>query len=40
MMGGELAENCGYKFTPVETFEEILKNVKKKSRVKNLRQID
>ena len=22
MMGGELAENCGYKFTPIETFDD------------------
>lgn len=31
MMGGELAENCGYKFTPIESFDEVLQNVKKKS---------
>ena len=27
-MGGELAENCGYKFTPIESFEEVLKKYK------------
>ena len=40
MMGGELADNCGYKFTPVETFDEVFNNIKKKSRIKNLRQLD
>ena len=28
-MGGVLAENCGYKLEPIETFEEIMSQVKK-----------
>ncbi len=32
MMGGELAENCGYKFTPIETFDEVFENIKKKNK--------
>ena len=30
MMGGELAENCGYKFTPIETFDEVFTRLNKK----------
>lgn len=29
MMGGDMAQTCGYKFTPIYTFEEILKKTKK-----------
>ena len=29
MMGGELGKNCGYKFTPIETFDEVFNNLKK-----------
>ncbi len=32
MMGGELAQNCGYKFVPIESFDEVLKNVSKGSK--------
>ncbi len=32
MMGGELAQNCGYKFIPIESFDEVLKNVSKGSK--------
>lgn len=32
MMGGELAENCGYKFTPIETFDEVFQNISKSSK--------
>lgn len=39
-MGGELAQECGYKFIPIESFEEVFESVKKKSGIKNLRQID
>ena len=28
MMGGDMAHTCGYKFTPIYTFEEILKRTK------------
>lgn len=28
VMGGALAENCGYKFIPIETFEEVLAKLK------------
>lgn len=31
MMGGGLADNCGYKFTPIETFDEVFEGVQKKS---------
>ena len=27
-MGGELAENCGYKLTPIESFEEVFERIK------------
>lgn len=30
MMGGELAPDCGYKFTPIESFDEIFLKIKKK----------
>lgn len=29
MMGGTVSEDCGYKFTPIESFEEVLAKVKK-----------
>lgn len=29
MMGGELAKNCGYKFTPIESFEEVMNKLNK-----------
>ncbi|MBE7706926.1 MAG: YkgJ family cysteine cluster protein [Cyanobacteria bacterium SIG30] len=29
MMGGDMAKTCGYKFTPIFTFEEIMKHIKK-----------
>lgn len=32
MMGGELAQNCGYKFTPIETFDEVFGRLNKKNR--------
>lgn len=28
LMGGELSENCGYKFIPIETFSEVFEKVK------------
>lgn len=31
-MGGELSENCGYKFTPIIPFDEVFKKVIKKSK--------
>lgn len=31
-MGSDLADNCGYKFIPIENFEEVLVKVKKKSK--------
>lgn len=31
-MGSDLAENCGYKFTPIENFEEVFSNIQKKSK--------
>ena len=31
-MGGTLAEHCGYKFEPIETFEEVFKKIKRKNR--------
>ena len=30
MMGGVISENCGYKFVPIESFEEVLSKVKRK----------
>lgn len=30
MMGGEISENCGYKFTPIKSFEEVFKKAKLK----------
>jgi Fe-S-cluster containining protein len=30
MLGGIIAEECGFSFTPIETFEEVFANVKKK----------
>ena len=40
MMGGELGKNCGYKFTPIDSFDEIFsmldcKNQKKKPKSKD-----
>ena len=29
MMGGALAEECGYKFTPIESFDEVFNNLNK-----------
>ncbi len=29
MMGGEISENCGYKFIPIESFENVFNRVKK-----------
>lgn len=29
MMGGSMGEDCGYKFTPIISFEEVLKKVEK-----------
>ena len=29
MMGGELGQNCGYKFTPIESFDEVFNSLKK-----------
>lgn len=31
-MGAELAENCGYKFVPIENFDEVFAKVKKKNK--------
>ena len=31
MMGGTLAENCGYRLEPIESFEEVFERVSKKS---------
>ncbi len=30
MMGGHISEDCGYKFVPIKSFEEVLTKVKKK----------
>ena len=30
MMGGELGKNCGYKFIPIESFDEVFQNLKLK----------
>ncbi len=29
MMGGELGKKCGYKFTPIESFDEVFNSLKK-----------
>jgi len=34
MMGGEISEDCGYKFTPINSFEEIFNKVKNKKTVR------
>jgi len=31
MMGGELGKKCGYKFTPIETFDEVFASLTKRS---------
>ena len=31
LMGGTLAENCGYRLEPIESFEEVFKKVSKKT---------
>lgn len=31
-MGAILSDDCGYSFTPIETFDEVLKHVKRKSK--------
>lgn len=31
MMGGTISEDCGYKFIPIESFEEVFQRVKKKT---------
>ncbi len=28
MLGGEISENCGFRFTPIESFEEVLNRVR------------
>ncbi|NJL77439.1 MAG: hypothetical protein HC892_22790, partial [Saprospiraceae bacterium] len=30
MLGGEIGEHCGFKFTPIESFEEVMSKVRKK----------
>lgn len=30
-MGAVMSENCGYKFVPIESFKEVLTNIKQKS---------
>ena len=37
VMGGSLSDNCGYSFTPIQSFEEIFERVKKSSKNKNIR---
>ena len=32
-MGGTLADDCGYKLVPIETFEEVFKKIKRKKNV-------
>ena len=32
LMGGALKEGCGYKFTPIDSFETVLQKVKKKNK--------
>ena len=32
LMGGELAQNCGYKFTPYRSFDEVFKNIEKRNK--------
>ncbi len=34
-MGGELSENCGYGFVPIESFAQVLTNEEKKQRKKH-----
>lgn len=31
-MGGSLSDNCGYKLTPIQSFEEVFDKVRKKSK--------
>ena len=31
-MGGEIREECGFRFTPIETFEDVLKKINKKNK--------
>lgn len=32
-MGGALAEDCGYKLVPIESFDEVFKQVKKENKI-------
>ncbi len=32
MMGGEISENCGYSFKPIESFEEVFERVNRKAK--------
>src|SRR5574344_1499301 len=32
MLGGSLGENCGYRFEPIDKFDDILKKIQKKSK--------
>ena len=36
MMGGVISDHCGYKFEPINSFEEIFAQVKKINRCSNL----
>ena len=35
MMGADLSENCGYKFTPIVPFNEVLDKVMKSKKKNN-----
>lgn len=35
MMGGTISDDCGYKFTPIQSFQEIFDKVQKKSNKKS-----
>jgi Fe-S-cluster containining protein len=36
MMGGTLAENCGYRLVPIENFEDVLNKVSKRKKCGNV----
>ena len=35
-MGGTLSEDCGYKMEPIVPFKEVLSNVEKRNKRKNI----
>jgi Fe-S-cluster containining protein len=34
LMGGTLAEHCGYRLEPIESFEDVFNKVSKKKKIK------